>query len=344
MLWGRAWSVKFDGAAHGSSLQRVFMMIQDRHVSIDGARRYRNTSRSGLTSACCIFSTSRSLANSPGTTLRGEGRVHYWLVRQVGETSYGVRGIDGYFLPFGTESLISEKELISNYAPEVDVFETKMLPSVKEHGFHLENDQDLPSSALRNPLCIDAANVLGLFDIGVKYIQSRKTPRGRTLINELVRLETGYPGKDQFLFNSLGIKLRKLGFLEGAVICYRKALQYTLVDDHLHYNLARAYYEQGQWWDCMGSLGDCFELNPALPLARDLVVLIMALADNAGLRAKYDKPPVPDGVARRAGLLSEAVFTQEPDMAELVRKKSRESSMQDDSDSLWLPGRNAVGM
>ncbi|BCS89662.1 hypothetical protein PSDVSF_29040 [Pseudodesulfovibrio sediminis] len=278
-----------------------------------------------------------------GTTLRGHGQRHYWLIRQVGETTYGVRGVDGEFLPFGAESLIAEEELLGNYTPEVEVFEKQMLPLVRKHQFRLDESMDRSLSGMRDPLCVDEANVRGLFTLGMKYIQNRKTSRGRKCINELVRLESAYPGKNQYLFNEFGIKLRKIGFLEGAVVCYRRGLRFTSEDDHLYYNLARAYYEQGQWWDCMGVLSDCFEHNPALPLARNLVELIIALGDNPGLRARHGKSPVPEGVVRRAALLSEAVAEHEPDAELLMREREkRRAELQEEY--LWLPGRDAVGM
>ena len=318
-------------------------MSNDTHVSLDGRERSRfRRGQGNIGHVCCIFSTAQSRNIIRGTTLRGHGHVHYWLVRQVGDSAYGVRGVDGDFLPFHSEAVISAEELLADYTPEVAVFEDRMLPAVKRHGYRLAGDGFGPGRE-RSVLSLDEANVRGLFELGLEYILAGRSTRGRNLVRELIRIKAPFPGKDQFLFNEFGIRLRKIGFLDGAIICYRRALKYTEDDDHLYYNLARAYYEQGQWWDCMRALVACFTLNPDLPLARDLVVLTNALADDVGLRAKYGKPPVPDGVARRAGLLAETVYSGNAKALAGARIEVVEAEDRRKRD-IWLPGRDVVGL
>ncbi|MEZ7198822.1 hypothetical protein [Pseudodesulfovibrio karagichevae] len=323
-------------------------------VSIDNQNRAGRASKGRVGPVCCVFSTAKSRNPGKGTTLRGQGRVHYWLVRQAGEDGYAVRGVDGDFLPFGEESLISTDELITHYTAEVAVFEERMLPSARRRNYQLVGaNREL--GYRRSLLAIDEPNVRGLFELGREYIRAGRMAKGRALLGELMRVKTPFPGKDQHLFNEFGIGLRKIGYLEGAVICYRRALKYAERDDHLFYNLARAYYEQGQWWDCMTVLTRCFELNPELPLARGLVSLITALAANPGLRRRYNKPPVPQGVARRAALLDENVFTtdtsaREQAQARVLRNEARSADAAASSfdkrrdNGMWLPGRDAVGM
>ena len=302
-------------------------MRRESHVSLD-SREQKHFKRGFDENAhiCCVFSTLSTHTLSRGTTLRGSEKKHFWLIRQVDGASYGVRGVDGDFLPFGAEAVISESELLAHYTPEAAVLESRLLMSAQNSVFR-----------------VDEANVRGLFALSLKYVHARKLSRARHLIRELLRLESEYPGKNQFLFNSFGIGLRKVGYFEGAVLCYRRALAYTLEDDHLYYNLARAHYEYGQWWDCMNTLVACFKLNPELPVARDLVLLTIALANNSALRRRYGKPPVPDGVARRAGLLGEAVFTHDAAAREIAEGRSLNREELRNSE-IWLPGRDAVGL
>ena len=323
-------------------------MTQDRNVSPDGRDRLHRPVQGHAGPVCCIFSTAKSHHPGQGTTLRGYGSVHYWLIRQVGKTAYAVRGVDGNFLPFGGEEAIQVEELLALYSPEVAVFEDRLLPAALRGEYLPAGGRS--QMARRSAIRIDEANVRALFRLAQEYILARRTSKGKTLLNELLRLKTPFPGKNQFLFNEFGISLRKIGFSEGAVICYRRALQHTEVDDHLYYNLARAYYEQGQWWDCMNALTRCFELNPAMPLARDLLVLISALAGNPALRVRYGKPPVPTGMARQADLLCESAFTHDAGARVRAEAESLEAEELDavpdeqDDASLWLPGRDAVGL
>ena len=324
-------------------------MTQDSHVSLDGKNRsFRtNAPRGPSGPVCCIFSTSKSHNPGKGTTLRGHGSVNYWLVRQTGECVYGVRGVDGDYLPFGDESTIQAEELITHYTPEVAVFEDRLLPALRQSDLLYDLRQG--PGAYRSALAMDEPNVRGLFELGMEYLLAKRAGRGRNLLNELLRVKTPFPGKNQFLFNEFGINLRKIGFPEGAVICYRRALKYTDVDDHLFYNLARAYYEQGQWWDCMNALSSCFDLNPELPLARDLVILIAALGGNPTLRLKHGKPPVPAGVARQADVLCEAIYTTDSALRgreemEIIKELKTEEPAEPEKRELWLPGRDAVGL
>jgi tetratricopeptide (TPR) repeat protein len=326
-------------------------MMTDASVSLDGRSLASSAPQRGLGPVRCVFSTDDSQDSGKTTAQGRRGRVRYWFVCQDGEDGYVVRGLDDAFLPFGEESAITSDELIVRYTPEVAVFENRMLPSVRRNGYRPAETCRVADDSLLPP-AVDEANVRGLFELARELLLARRTAKGRVFLGELLRVRTPFPGKDQHLFNEFGIALRKIGFLDGAAICYRRALKYAEKDDHLYYNLARVYYEQGQWWDCMTTLGRCFEFNPDLPLARDLAALIHALADNPGLRRRYGKPPVPEGVARRAALLCDIL--PGPDTFVRARigagqpgklSEAAAPSLDQRRDrGLSLPGRDAVGM
>jgi tetratricopeptide (TPR) repeat protein len=68
--------------------------------------------------------------------------------------------------------------------------------------------------------------------------------------------------------NTRSISLRKEGRLEAAIASYRKALKTHPDDDHLHFNLARAYYEKGETAACLEMLEKALAINPDLAEAR----------------------------------------------------------------------------
>ena len=47
-------------------------------------------------------------------------------------------------------------------------------------------------------------------------------------------------------FNTLGVKLRKQGDYRGALHAYKQALELTPEDEHIYFNLAKAYYYMGE--------------------------------------------------------------------------------------------------
>ncbi len=288
-------------------------MSESSHVRLDDADR--SVSRRGeimVNSMCCLFSSTINQRVGSGMTSTRRTSTTYWFIRQLGEATYGVRSVDNRSLPWGDEVIIKEDELMVRYAPEIERFETVMIPAINEHRFRLDGDDFSGFGYASSDICIDEATVRALFSLGLRYLAAGKGQLAKTIINGLLLFKMDYSGKDQFLFNDFGIALRKAGLHSTAVTCYRKALQYAHRDDHLYYNLSRAHYEQGQWWDCMSALGKCFEFNPELPVAKWLVELTIALAQDPTLLIRYEKPPVPEGVARRAALLAEAVEFNRP--------------------------------
>lgn len=260
---------------------------------------------------CCLFSSAKTIRMGNGRLSRRHVSKIDWFVRQVAEGRYGVRSVNGDSLPGGDEVLISRQELVENYTPELARFEERVVPAALKAGYH--KTQRGEREPLLNPeIMVSEGNVRALFDLGLDYFAVGQFNCGRRLVNHLLQIRVPFFGKDQFLYNDFGILLRKIGMFDGAVQCYRRALDYTSCDDHLYYNLARAHYERGHWWDCIEALGKCFEYNPELGVSRGLVELIVAMGKNPALQARYNKPPVPDGVARRAGLLAEAVTFVRP--------------------------------
>lgn len=258
-------------------------------------------------SMSCLFSTTIKQRVGSGMTAGRRLSKTYWFVRQLTDFSFGVRPIDSRHIPIGEERVIDVDELLNRYVPEVERFEKDMLPAVRSYRYRPKGDDFSGFGYASNDIRMDEANMRSLFLLALEYVESGKRQQGKDLVHQLLRAESNFEGKDQFLFNEFGISLRKAGIYSAAVTCYRKALEYTRRDDHLYYNLARAHYEQGQWWDCMNALGRSFEFNPDLTVARWLVDLTVALSKDSALRIRYEKPPVPEGVARRAILLSEAV-------------------------------------
>ncbi|MDC0336565.1 tetratricopeptide repeat protein, partial [Pseudodesulfovibrio sp.] len=288
-------------------------MKDSSRVSIDGngrAASYRSRGYSGH--MCCLFSSYKIIKIGSGATSARHTSKLYWFVRQIGETRYGVRAINSASLPWGEETVVSASILHADYTPEIAHFEGTMLPSIRRHKYQPDWGNSGQSGGFPFPIGIDESNVRALFDLGLEYIGEDRINNGKRIVNQLLNLRTPFTGKDQFLFNEFGIALRKVGLHDTAVSYYKRALNYTDKDDHLYYNLARAHYEQGQWWDCMEALGKCFEFNPELTVSRGLVELIVAMAQSPRLLERHEKPPVPGGVARRARLLAETFVFSGP--------------------------------
>jgi len=86
-------------------------------------------------------------------------------------------------------------------------------------------------------------------------------------------------------YNALGIRNRETKNLTEAVNNYSKAISISPQDENLHYNMARAYFEEGKLDKAEGHLGKALKLNPEFKegkiLFEHLLKLDQANADNS---------------------------------------------------------------
>jgi tetratricopeptide (TPR) repeat protein len=64
-------------------------------------------------------------------------------------------------------------------------------------------------------------------------------------------------------YNDTGINYRTSGDVEKAIIEYKKAISISPDDEHLYYNVARAYLEKGQKADAEECISLAIKINPA---------------------------------------------------------------------------------
>lgn len=83
-----------------------------------------------------------------------------------------------------------------------------------------------------------------------------------SMLQELVAANDGLGSLVLSFYNEAGISYRKSGEIDKALIEYKKALSISPNDEHLYYNLARAYIESGQKKDAESCIGHAMQLNP----------------------------------------------------------------------------------
>ena len=253
----------------------------------------------------CAFSTAEEIKVGVGSAQRKRLSKLYWYVEELGAEKFTLRQINANKVPFGGEQVIGLKELMKDFTPEVEFFETEVVPAMElledylDEGDHHREEGRLYSAegAYQSALGLDESNVRALFNLGIVYLDLHNLDRARDMLSQLVKLKSAFSGKDQHLFNEFGISLRKNGLFDEAVEYYSHALEYVANDEHLYYNLARAHYERGDWKECVAALTRSRELNPDLSAALDLGQVVMEMARDEELCRELGKPPVPREVA-----------------------------------------------
>lgn len=270
-------------------------------IELDTGKAYLDMATDETGTVNCVFSTNQRIKVGTGTTTRRHVSKLFWYVEQISEQEFAVRQINENHVPSGEEFTISLQELLSEYTPEVEVYEQKALPAMQFLQEHVDAGEDLrkdgklysAENCVHNALMIDDKNVRSLFNLGLIYLEFQNEEKARDMMREILKINAAFRGKNQFLFNEFGIALRKAGMLDDAVDYYGKAAEFAPEDEHLLYNLARAHYERGDWVEMGRSLVRCRALNPELKAARDLARLVEQLHDNPQLCAQHGKPPVP---------------------------------------------------
>ncbi|WP_319583281.1 tetratricopeptide repeat protein [uncultured Pseudodesulfovibrio sp.] len=238
----------------------------------------------------CVFSAATRVKMGMGSNRRTHQSLAYRFVEQTGDDDFVSRLLSDRHLPIGEAELITLDDLIADYSPELAYFEEQAIPAMLDRG--------TPEDALASAL--DERVYNGLFGLGLIYLEKGEPGRAASLFNDLARSGVAFEGRDQFLFNDLGIILRKCGLFDLAIAFFLRALEYVQDDENLFYNLARAHYENNDWTRSLDYLIQSHKFNPALTVTNDLLELMVGLEGDERLLARYDKPPVPPAVAARA--------------------------------------------
>ncbi|MEW6265482.1 MAG: tetratricopeptide repeat protein [Thermodesulfobacteriota bacterium] len=123
-------------------------------------------------------------------------------------------------------------------------------------------------------LKLDEENVRANFGLGKVYLSTGEMDKAKATFAKLAKIEAVFEVKNKHVFNELGIELRRLGLYDQAIDYYLKALSFAQDDEHLHFNVARAYFEKGDLKNSMLFLGKALTMKPDLTEARKLLQAI----------------------------------------------------------------------
>ena len=273
----------------------------------------------------CVFSSLSKIQVGTGTTAKKQVSKLLWYVTQREACEYGVRKINPQFVPVGDEDLINHEELLEKYTPEVEIHNAQVMPAMQAlkknvaKGDKHRKSGELLSAEMEyeQALDVDETNVRAIFGLGLVYLERDDRENSRAVFEQLVDMQAAFDERHKHLFNEFGIRLRKSELYDEAIQYYTRAVELTRADENLHYNLARAFYEKGDWPSCFEFVSRVLGQNAGHKPARGLCRFIAAAASDASLRERYAKPPVPEDVARRAAELLRGEEDGMDDMVEL---------------------------
>ncbi len=233
-----------------------------------------------------VFSCIKESKVGTGTTVRKNISKSYWFAEEIsgeGEPVVMVQALNSNNIPSGPKESVVLEDFLNSYEPEVEYYQKDVYPKMRDLNKTLkraESQRDLGAyySAEHEfgaALQIDEENVRANFGLGLTYMERGEPSKSRDLFERLVGLDAAFAPEHKHLFNEFGMNLRRSKLLDQAVDYYVRALEMaTFPDEHLHYNVARAYFDRGDREQAEDHLAKAMEINPNFPEAKKFLAYL----------------------------------------------------------------------
>ncbi len=229
-----------------------------------------------------VFSRQRIAKVGTGTTTRRVAQIGYYFVEQVEDDLFQVRPLNNNFVPTGDATEVARDELLEEYNPEPEMYHKQVLPNMKElqktlaraDRYRKQGNSFSAEMEYGNALKVDEYNVRGNFGIGLCLMERGEKDRANDIFARLIAMDAPFAGEHKHMFNEFGINLRKTKMIPQAIEYYSKAVALSPKDEHLRYNMARAYFEDKQYQKVRDELNTCLEINPDFVEAKKFVAYL----------------------------------------------------------------------
>lgn len=199
-----------------------------------------------------VFSNQEVRSVGTGTTTRKTIQKSYWYVIEQENGEMELQPLNSNYVPSGPKKRLSKNEFLEKFSPEPEFYVSNVFPKIKEINKtiaradrHRQNKEYFSAEMeYGNALKVDEDNIRANFGLGITYLERGENNKAEDILGRLVKLEGAFESEHKHLFNDFGINLRKNGMYDQSIAYYSRALELTLHDENLYYNMARAYLEK----------------------------------------------------------------------------------------------------
>ncbi|WP_320174591.1 tetratricopeptide repeat protein [Maridesulfovibrio sp.] len=208
------------------------------------------------------------------TSQKSENKTYHYVIR-VGYSKYHVQPLNEQDIPSGMITVISEKDFIAQFSPELYYYQRKTLPALKtlqakitkgEDAFEKGNLNDA-EHAFAGALLLDPENPKANLGMGSVQCTKENFDKLNEIIQVLLNLDAVFLEEQRQEFNLFAIVLRKSRRYDEALTFYKKALEIYPDDENLHFNIARAYFDTENKDEALSHIKKALEINPGLESA-----------------------------------------------------------------------------
>ncbi|HCF05543.1 MAG TPA: hypothetical protein DEU72_04780 [Desulfomicrobiaceae bacterium] len=229
-----------------------------------------------------VFSSEKVAKVGAGTTVRKTTQTMYWFAEEDENGIIWVQPLNPNYVPSGPKQEVPRDEFLENYRPEPEFYTHKVYPNIRKLNQtiaraerHRANGETYSAEyEFTNALKIDEENIRANFGLGLTYLDRGDTARANDVFERLVKLDAAFEPEHKHLFNDFGINLRKNEMYDQAIRYYQRALELSPTDEHLHYNIARAYFSKADLENTVAHLRQALSINPDFAIAKKFLVYL----------------------------------------------------------------------
>jgi tetratricopeptide (TPR) repeat protein len=219
-----------------------------------------------------VFSSQTQVSVGTGTTTRKAIQKTYWFAEENERGEIYIQPLNRNYVPAGKKQQMGRDEFLDNYTPEPEFYNSTVYPKMKELNTSVQRGEAHRTKSeaysaeyeFNHALNFDEQNVRANFGLGLTYLERGNVTKADDIFKRLVNIEATFKPEHKHLFNDFGISLRKNGMIDQALEYYHKAEELTENDENLYMNIARAYFEKGDFKQCYSYLKKSLALNPEM--------------------------------------------------------------------------------
>lgn len=223
-----------------------------------------------------VYSRKQETSIGVGDTATKRETTTYWFARQIAPDLFDIQPLNIYHAPSGVMTKLSERDFLTSYTPEPNYYRMFTVPALTSlaaklaegEEFLAKGQLDAAEKAFLKALMIDDLHVKANYGLGTVYSEQNDAHKLRKVLNTLLNVDSAFSAEHREKFNAFGISLRKNKHYDEALSFYSRALELEAMDEHVYFNMARAYFEKQQVDECINSLNIALAINPEFEEAK----------------------------------------------------------------------------
>lgn len=200
----------------------------------------------------------------------------YWLASKLDDDRFELLLLNDSKVPSGDPEIVSSGEFAAYYTLELDFYQQHVRPAIEKQDERLSRGEahreqgEYYSAEMEyaDALAVDEENVRATFGLGLTYLEKGDVERAQEVFAKVLQLKSAFEIEHKHMFNDFGIHMRKNGMYREALQYYNRGVDLDSADENLFFNIARTYYESGDWKKCFRYLTMCLEKNRGIQEAQ----------------------------------------------------------------------------